>query len=193
MNFSQNTSPSLCSWWNFLWCSSSIFLAPCLLHSTNIRCDIRQQSFFLHALQRTLGCPLLFGVLVVFRFLFQQSSSNLPRFTLPNQVFGSQNFREYTAVPFPTVVMLVIVGMVCVARQLSREGEHGTGFELSCLSLRSTFLFGQSIVGFASYCKADHSRTKAFSFFEFSRKHQHRGRVHGLRSRDRTSRGHAVR
>ena len=94
---------------------------------------------------------------LVFRFLFQQ-------FTLPNQAFGSQNFREYTAVPFPTV-MLVIVGMVCVARQLSREGEHGTGFELSCLSLRSTFLFGQSIVGFASYCKADHSRTKAFSFF----------------------------
>ena len=135
----------------------------CLLHSTNIRCDFHQQSFFLHALQR-----VLFSLVSSSYFVFSFNKAALIYLALLYPTRHSAlriSEEEYTAVPFPTVVMLVIVGMVCVARQLSREGEHGTGFELSCLSLRSTFLFGQSIVGFASYCKADHSRTKAFSFF----------------------------
>ena len=69
---------------------------PCTLPSALNKHTLRYPSTILFLarsptyawLSSSLWCPRR-----VLRFLFQQSGSNLPRFTLPNQAFGSQNFR----------------------------------------------------------------------------------------------------
>ena len=80
----------------------------CLLHSTNIRCDFHQQSFFLHALQR-----VLFSLVSSSYFVFSFNKAALIYLALLYPTRHSAlriSEEEYTAVPFPTVVMLVIVG-----------------------------------------------------------------------------------